>query len=161
MIKCISHITLENILTEYFQLESNITWSLGNHGKQCSLQYQEGDNPFTSVTDDLPNFTNPKITINPFFIGSIFEKIILDNKWKNTRLMWLNSKSCYRFHKDPVPRHHIPLITNNQCFLIFKSGLIKHLASGFLYYVDTRLDHSAMNGGNEPRLHLIGDVFDA
>lgn len=72
------------------------------------------------------------------------------------RLMLLPPKACYSLHQDPTIRYHLVLKTNPQALLIFpKNGLVHLPADGKLYQVDTRQLHTAMNGGDEDRIHLV------
>ncbi len=74
-----------------------------------------------------------------------------------TRIMVSRPKSCYSIHRDYSPRLHLPLITNKQCYFIFKNPaeFIHMPADGQTYWVDTRADHTFMNGSIENRLHLV------
>ena len=72
------------------------------------------------------------------------------------RLMLMPPKTCYSMHEDPTVRFHLPLITNSQALIVFRSGHIFHLpANGDLYLVNTRNSHTAMNGGESARIHLV------
>ena len=72
--------------------------------------------------------------------------------------MWMGGKSCYSMHRDQTPRLHIPLVTNPQCYIVFQKGQVEHLTTGSVYWVDTRLEHTAMNGSDVDRLHLVGSI---
>lgn len=81
--------------------------------------------------------------VSPFQIGRV-------------RLMKLNPKSCYSMHKDDGIRYHVPLKTNEQAFLLFKeNGAFQIPADGRVYGTNTMLEHTAMNGGDEDRIHLV------
>ena len=79
-----------------------------------------------------------------------------------TRIMVSRPKSCYSIHRDYSPRLHLPLITNKQCYFVFKdpAQFIHMPADGQTYWVDTKLDHTFMNGSIENRLHLVMIVKD-
>jgi hypothetical protein len=74
-----------------------------------------------------------------------------------TRIMLSRPKSCYSIHSDFSPRLHLPLITNKQCNFVFTNpaSLIHMPADGQTYWVDTRHEHTFMNGSIENRLHLV------
>jgi hypothetical protein len=61
-------------------------------------------------------------------------------------------------HYDKNPRIHIPLLTNPECYFVFKNGMIQHLEVGSSYWVDTRLHHTFINCSAQKRLHLVGVV---
>lgn len=159
LIKILADIEIEPILESYIKNEPSFVWLADQHkGKQTGLQFYDNSDPWLSATGRT-NISAMKFDkINPFFIGTIFEEIINLYNLKRTRLLWLNSWSCYTFHTDDSPRIHIPLITNPNSYMLFKNGLINHLEIGKVYWVDTRKEHSAMNGSNNPRLHIVGCV---
>lgn len=74
-----------------------------------------------------------------------------------TRIMVARPKSSYSVHKDYSPRLHLPLITNDQCYFVFKdpAKFIHMPADGKTYWVDTRREHTFMNGSTDNRLHLV------
>jgi hypothetical protein len=77
------------------------------------------------------------------------------------RWMILFGKSCYSLHQDSTQRVHIPIISNPQSFLIFKDpAALFELSVGKTYLVDTRKTHSAMNGHETWRVHLVGCIDD-
>lgn len=73
------------------------------------------------------------------------------------RLMRLNPKNCLSLHNDFDIRFHIPLVTNPQCYFAFEDGPIFHIpADGQLYWTNTLLKHTVLNGNNEQeRVHLV------
>ena len=72
--------------------------------------------------------------------------------------MWLSPMTCYSIHKDSTPRIHIPMITNPECYFVFKAGIIQHMPAGAVYWTNTVNLHTFMNCSDKPRLHLIGVV---
>lgn len=74
-----------------------------------------------------------------------------------TRIMVSRPKTCYSIHRDYSPRLHLPLITNRQCYFLFKdpAEFIHMPATGQTYWADTRKEHTFMNGSLENRLHLV------
>jgi hypothetical protein len=63
----------------------------------------------------------------------------------------------YWFHRESR-RIHIPIITNDQCFLTFEDRQY-HLAVGSIYEMNNRILHSAVNNGLTNRVHVILDVM--
>lgn len=74
-----------------------------------------------------------------------------------TRIMLSRPKSCYSTHRDYSPRLHLPLVTNSQCnFLFTRPARLIHMpAAGDTYWVDTRNEHTFLNGSVYDRLHLV------
>lgn len=65
----------------------------------------------------------------------------------------------YWFHRESR-RIHIPITTNNQCFLTFEDRQY-HLAVGSIYEINNRILHSAFNNGPTNRVHVILDIMDS
>ena len=70
------------------------------------------------------------------------------------RYMMMNWKSCLTYHHDDTPRIHLPLITNDGCFMII-DGKTEKLHESVTYHVDTTKDHTALNAGKHLRFHMV------
>jgi len=73
------------------------------------------------------------------------------------RLMRIPSRTCYTWHRDPTPRLHIPLITHPSAFIIVQEQS-KHLPCGSLWWVNTMVNHTAINCHDQDRWHLVYEV---
>lgn len=74
-----------------------------------------------------------------------------------TRIMKTRPKTCYLWHKDPEKRYHIPVKTNEYCFLLLeRDGRIHLPATGEGYIVDTTQFHTQVNASREERIHIVG-----
>lgn len=64
----------------------------------------------------------------------------------------------FGWHTDHFPtlRWHIPIKTNNECFLESNEQKV-HMEQFSLWTLDSSKEHCAYNRGNENRLHLIAD----
>jgi hypothetical protein len=61
-------------------------------------------------------------------------------------------------YADATTRFHVPLLTNPAAWM--KSGEeTAHMERGFLYLFQKHVPHSAENGGDSDRVHLIVDVL--
>jgi hypothetical protein len=75
------------------------------------------------------------------------------------RWMILNPKSCYSIHRDWTERIHVPVISNDQSYLIFKEETkMYQLEVGSAYKVNTMFLHTAINGHDSWRVHLVGCI---
>lgn len=158
-IQILNPINISPILEEYQKLKDGIVWTeFPQKGKQTSLQYKEGEDPWTSSINKSRGQEMSFSILNPFFKDTIFEKLIQEYNLKRTRFMWIYPWSCYSVHKDLTPRIHIPIITNPQNFIVFKYSPMEHLSLGNVYWVDTTQYHTAINGSDDARLHLVGIV---
>jgi hypothetical protein len=124
MIKVLGDFDIDLLLTFYNSIESDINWSEYNNGKQAGLQYREGSDPWTDAVGAWKqgNTKWKDGLINPFFHNTIFEEIIKKYNLSRTRLLWSRPLSCYTMHQDYSPRIHIPLVTNPDCYFVFKES---------------------------------------
>lgn len=90
--------------------------------------------------------------------NSYIKELIEEFKLFRTRLMCLKSKTCLTWHDDYSQRVHIPLITNDKCFMVIENTKI-NLESGYAYQVDTTKMHTAVNASLENRYHIVGCVY--
>ena len=160
--KILESIDISPFIKEYHTIENQINWLNfpQDSGKQCGIQYKDGEDYFLSSTGRKKITTETEYSLtNPLFQNTIFEDTIKKYKLVRARLMWMGGRSCYIMHKDGAPRLHIPLVTTPNSMFIFpdESKLI-HLPVGNVYAVNTLLLHSFCNFSDRPRLHFVGSI---
>ena len=111
------------------------------YGARGGNEFEEDEEDFKVFHWDMP------------YIKSIVEGVGL----VRSRMMNLKSKTCLSYHKDPTVRFHMPVITNESCFLIIDKE-VHHLPAGKCYIIDSTLPHTAVNASFEDRIHIIGTV---
>jgi len=159
MIKILETIDTQPFLDWYNNHEKNIVWTdYGYKGKQSGIQYKENDDCWTSSVGRSQGNEELYTLLNPFYIDSIIEKIIVKYNLFRTRFMWVGPYSCYSMHADSTPRIHIPLVTNKDCYFLFKHFMPTHLEEGKVWFVDTTKTHTFINCSDQPRLHIVGAV---
>jgi len=159
MIKILTKIDIQPILDFYLTVENNIIWDeIISKGKQTGIQYLEGADPWSSAVGRSKGNELSYDQLNPFYKGTIIETLINQFNLKRTRLMWVNPYACYSMHKDTTPRIHIPIITNPECYFVFKTGCVQHMPAGAVYWTDTTALHTFMNCSDISRLHLVGAI---
>ena len=159
MIKVIKSVAELNLQEHFNAIESKIQWSnFGLANRQAGLQYLDGEDPWASAVGKSQGKDLEYTNLNPIFKNTIFETLINDYNLTRTRFMWVGPNTCYSMHRDITPRIHIPIITNDQCFFVFKRGMVAHLQQNFICWVDTRQTHTFINCSAESRLHLVGVV---
>jgi len=166
MIQEIDSIDISPILSSYEELKNDMVWYesidkkvnlTDTHLKrQTSVQYREIEDPWISSVGRLRADESLFVNLNPYFKDTIFETLINKYRLVRSRLMWIPAYSCYSMHYDAAPRIHIPLITNPDCYFIFKKGIVEHLPCGKVYEVDTTQCHTFVNCSLSPRLHFMG-----
>lgn len=113
-------------------------WGVGRYNEKYNAGLKETD--FNKLIFDLP------------YINSV----ISDLKMYRTRIMKLKSKTCYTYHKDLSKRIHIPIETNENCFIVIDKEVKHYPADGNYYIVDTTQYHTAFNASKENRIHMVG-----
>jgi len=159
MIRILNKIDNLSLLNAYYALEQNINWTnFGHSGKQSGLQFKDNEDHWTSAVGPSSGNELLSCNLNPFFKGTVFEDIINEYNLYKTRLMWVGSKTCYSMHRDETPRIHIPIITHPDCYFVFRTGMLQHLSTDNVWWVDTTKTHTFINCSDKNRLHLVGAV---
>ena len=93
------------------------------------------------------------------FKGTYFETIHQELTARypigRARILEKGSFNCNSWHRDPEPRLHIPIYTNPGALFIVNHHCTHLPADGSVYFTDTRCYHTALNGGVQPRTHLV------
>ena len=99
----------------------------------------------------------------PEFAGTYFEHVVTELRSigaiGRTRLNLKEPFNVNSFHRDPEPRVHIPIHTNPGCMFVVNHHVTHLPADGSTYYTDTRGYHTAFNGGDTDRVHLVAAVL--
>ncbi|MFQ5776018.1 MAG: aspartyl/asparaginyl beta-hydroxylase domain-containing protein [Kiloniellaceae bacterium] len=99
--------------------------------------------------------------VNPEFRGTAIEELLgkLPFDFGRTRIMRMAKKSCLSIHWDTSLRYHYAVVTNPACYLIHVEGGVGRFyhipADGWLYEMDARMTHTAINASREARIHLV------
>jgi hypothetical protein len=71
--------------------------------------------------------------------------------------MIIKPKTCLTLHADPRKRIHIPIETNEDCFLMIDQYAHHLSADGSAYLVDTTKLHTSINASlGINRTHIVG-----
>jgi len=94
--------------------------------------------------------------LNPSIEDSELGKIIKKYNGYRARIMLMPPRRCYSVHRDIGVRMHIPIVTNDQSWMVwpFDSHCVR-LKPGFLYVTDTTKNHTFINGGTTDRIHVV------
>jgi len=103
--------------------------------------------PYKEIDFIYPNFDIP-------YINSIIEELNM----YHTRVLLLKPKVCYSIHNDRSKRIHIPVYTNEKCWVIVNKEIMHLPADGNYYEIDTTQQHTALNGSWEDRIHIVGCI---
>ena len=132
--------------------------------KGCLSLYYDFDNHDPKDPNSKPTIRDVILKEEDFsevcdyLIGTYTEEVInlLSSEYGivRGRYMMMNWKSCLTYHHDETPRIHLPLITNDGCFMII-DGKTEKLHESVTYHVDTTKDHTALNAGKHLRFHMV------
>lgn len=96
---------------------------------------------------------------NPKFAGTYFEEVHKELAKRfpigRTRVLSKGLYNCNSWHRDPEPRLHIPVTTNPGSLFIVNHHVTHLPADGSVYFTDTRGYHTALNGGETRRVHIV------
>lgn len=147
---------------ERLKIEAHkLSWDEVNnvYRQQISLQ-TNGTSDWQSSTGSRPNQDEEQWdTIHPELAGTWWEDFFknLPMKVYRSRLMVMMPRTCYSIHKDENPRLHVAIKTHRQARFIFTDPpYVKFIPDdSHIWWVDTRIEHTAINGSLEPRIHLV------
>lgn len=95
----------------------------------------------------------------PAFKGTYFEHVHdeLTKRFPIGRMRVLSKGlyNCNSWHRDPEPRLHIPITTNPGSLFLVNHHATHLPADGSVYFTDTRGYHTALNGGETNRVHIV------
>jgi len=95
----------------------------------------------------------------PAHKGSYFETVVDELKARfsigRVRVLSKGVYNCNSWHRDPEPRLHIPIQTNPGSLFIVNHHVTHLPADGSVYFTDTRGYHTALNGGESDRVHIV------
>ena len=95
----------------------------------------------------------------PEFKGTYFETLHQELTRRfpigRMRVLLKEPLTCNSWHRDPEPRLHIPIISNPGSLFVINHHVTHIPADGSVYFTDTRGYHTAINGGEHPRVHIV------
>ena len=93
----------------------------------------------------------------PIFDMPYTNDVLDELKMYRTRIIKLQPNNCYTIHRDPTKRIHIPIVTNDKCLMIVNNEVM-YLPAGSHYVINTTHSHTAINGSNFDRIHIVGCI---
>lgn len=97
--------------------------------------------------------------LNDALRGTYIEHVLTNLPFSplRTRLMRMGPKRCYSVHRDTTARWHIALQTSAHALFVFtEAQQVYHIPDdGHAYFVDTTQPHTALNGDNRERIHMV------
>ena len=131
--------------------------SLPRFESQICLQSDESGDPFLGCGVNR----NDTALVKKIFDTPVLNAIIDDHNLYRTRVMRMKPKTCYTYHQDPTKRLHVPVVTNDKCFLVVDDEVVRCAEIGKPYVIDTTKLHTAVNASTETRVHIVGCIPDS
>jgi hypothetical protein len=156
--KISSNIDIARLKLETKSLIERNNWDIWKL-QQVSLQTNGDDDWNASIGSRPDQLEQQWNIIHPQLAGTWWEDFFksLPMPVYRSRLMIMHPRTCYSIHSDLNPRLHIAITTTKQARFIFTDPpQIIHLPdNGTLWWVDTREEHTAINGSMGHRIHLV------
>jgi len=146
MVNCISLVHPEEEAAD----ERGIFWTKNENYEEIQVE--------RFVSEEIYKVFEP-LLMSTYF-KNVYDTLSKHYKLGRVRILKLNSRTCLSYHKDPEARLHVPLITNPGALMIVDNESCHMEADGSVYYVDTTKYHTALNGGNSDRIHLVATILD-
>jgi len=94
------------------------------------------------------------------YFKEVYDALSLQYKLGRVRILLKQPRSTLSWHRDPEPRLHIPIITNQGCIMVIDKVAQHMPADGSVWITNNTKYHNAFNGGEEDRIHLVACVLD-
>ena len=130
--------------------QRGIFWTMDNSYKEVQIEKY--------VNEDAYRIFEP-LLMKTYF-KNIYDVLSKHYKLGRVRILKLDSRTSLSYHRDPEARLHIPIVTNPGALMIIDKEVHHMPADGSVYYVDTTKYHTALNGGDDPRVHLVATILD-
>lgn len=175
------YITPTDIRFDPKKLRSNLEYLSKNHEHPISLRTVAGDvdDPYSYGSRSLydskggiawesdSNWVRYIPQIEKLYVVDVVKQIEmyaaehLSCKVGRARLLSLNPKECYTYHRDidNILRIHVPVITNDKCLFINDDIVGRMPEAGRMYLFNTLVMHTALNASRERRTHLVVNCY--
>ena len=119
-------------------------------GKEVSRDIKIDESKYTEVVKDFQNT----------YFKEVYETLAKKFKIGRVRILLKEPRSTLSWHRDPEPRLHIPIITNEGCSMVIEN-VAKHLpADGHVTITNNTKYHNFFNGGEQSRIHLVACILE-
>ena len=89
----------------------------------------------------------------------VYQTLCEHYKIGRVRILKLKPRTSLSWHRDPEPRIHIPILTNPGALTVVENFATNMPADGSVYFMNTIKYHTAINGGEEDRIHLVATIL--
>lgn len=139
-----------------------------NYHKGCgSLVYDWTKSEYKDGVNIVPKYDNPLEEKDFNTLCTVFQNTIFEEIYNNlstlyilgrVRIMKSKPKTCLSWHTDSTPRLHYPIKTQKGCIMVIENETM-HIPQNEWWLTNTIYEHSAFNGSNEERIHLVATIL--
>ena len=97
--------------------------------------------------------------LNNTYFKHVYEKINKFFEIGRCRVIKMPPRTTLSWHRDPEKRLHIAIKTNHGARMFIEHTGYHIPADGNIYVTDNTKYHTAINGGEEDRIHLVATVL--
>ena len=126
-----------------------IFWIKNDEYKEVQRENFVDESAYTELIPEIKNT----------YFEEVYQKISKHFNLGRLRILLLEPRNCLSFHRDPEPRLHLPILTNPGCLLVADHFCTHLPADGSVYYTNTLKYHTALNGGESNRVHLVATIL--
>ena len=158
--RIIDTVNIDKINKELSTLDYDSTYALqGVNATDSVFKHIMPANKLVNAWErSAPGLTADQL-VNFHFNLPYINSLLLKYNVGYARVMILNSKECYTYHKDKTKRIHIPIETNENNFFVMNDKVFRLPADGSVYEVDTTNIHTFVNASIIKRRHIVGTVL--
>lgn len=106
----------------------------------------------SAYTELIPEIKNT-------YLEEVYNELLKKYTLGRVRILSLLPRKSLSFHRDPEPRLHIPILTNPGSLLVVDNFCTHIPANGGTYFMNTEKYHTAINGGESLRVHLVATIL--
>jgi len=118
-------------------------------GKEVSRDVSVEEEKYSEFIDEYKNT----------YFKEVYDTLSKHYKLGRVRILLKQPRSTLSWHRDPEPRLHIPIITNQGCIMVI-DNVAKHMpADGHAWITNNTKYHNFFNGGEEDRIHIVACVL--
>jgi len=129
-------------------------------GRYWTIADDTGKEVSRDINIDESKYTELVSEFEDTYFKEVYDTLKSKFKLGRIRLLLKGPRSTLSWHKDPEPRLHIPIITNEGCMMVIEN-IAKHLpADGKVTITNNIKFHNFFNGGEQARVHLVACVLE-
>jgi hypothetical protein len=138
-------ISLNKIPNEQCQNPRGTYWIKNSEGEEEQREKYIDESRYSEFIDEFKDS----------YFKDVYDSLKSEFNIGRVRLLKLKPNHSLSYHRDLEPRLHIPILTNPAALVIVDDFACNLKADGSVYFIDTTKYHTALNGGESDRIHMV------